>query len=85
MVFKRLWRWFVNLNLFEDNTALTTLNDQLFTTRLFILLLSISCLIVTLFASWALQTPGFTVASPSIFQFDYLDIVYGQNLVCPCS
>lgn len=85
MVFKRLYSWLINLNLFNEEDNLSLLHDQLFATRLFLSLLFLSSFILILFTCLTLQTNNTIIQYPSISQFEYFHKHYESTLICRCS
>ncbi|CAF2783995.1 unnamed protein product [Rotaria sp. Silwood2] len=73
-----------NLNLYDDDDELT-LTEQLFSTRFFIILLSIALLIILLFTIIIPQTRSVTVVSPSFNDFENIVNIYKTKVICRCS
>ena len=71
-------------NLYKDEEDII-LADQLLSTRLYIIFLSIALLILIVFTSLTIQTRIITVKSPSLVDFDYLSNKYPLTLSCSCS
>jgi hypothetical protein len=77
-----------NLNLFPSIPPTTDENElrtQRISTRLFIIIFSISLVILLLYTSLIKVTKTVSVEAPSFAQYAHLNSTYSQTLACPCS
>ena len=72
------------VNFYDDDPSMR-LSDQLWATRIYAGLLTISIVILLFFTGLKEQTHIVTVLSPSPSTFDRLVETYPSTLVCPCS
>ncbi|CAF1255681.1 unnamed protein product [Didymodactylos carnosus] len=78
-----------SLNLFESKSGASTneheRKNELISTRLFIILLIISFLILCVYSSLIIVQKTVTISSPSLNQYRKLEKKYSQTLSCACS
>ncbi len=87
-----LWRKFQtfpqNLNLFPSvppSTNAQELRTQRISTRLFIVLLILSMTILLLYTSLVASRKTVNVQTPTLAQYEQLNLAYSQTLKCPCA
>ncbi|CAF4864932.1 unnamed protein product, partial [Rotaria sp. Silwood1] len=76
------------LNLFSSNPLWSpslTENEQILSTRIFIVLISISLLIVISYASLSIRTRTITLKKFSISDFEQLEALYPDTIKAPCT
>ena len=73
-----------NLNLYDEKNDLS-LVDQILSTRIFLILFTISISIITMLALISVQTQTITITSPSEIVFESLSQNYRSTLSCPCT
>ena len=77
------------LNLFATKTSLDndeySVHTQIISTRLFILLLSISLIVLLIYTSQIASTRTITIDSPSLSVYSSLYEEHGEKLTCPCT
>ncbi|CAF1006020.1 unnamed protein product [Rotaria sordida] len=76
------------LNLFSDNpfwSPILTLNEQILSTRLFLIFISISLLVVIGYASLTIRTHDRTLNKFSISDFERLETLYPSTINVPCT
>ena len=88
-VVKRTLQWLIKLNLFRDNNESNvgneqTLRDQLLSTRVYLILLSASFIVLILFSNLTNKTISVTVSKPSLDTFEHLQATFLNTLSCPC-
>ncbi|CAF1269656.1 unnamed protein product [Adineta ricciae] len=81
---RRIINRFVQLNLYKDKESLTP-NQQILSTRLYIVVFAVSMLILFIFTGVSNQTYVVIVPSPSLITFEQLSNKYPSTLSCPCS
>jgi hypothetical protein len=79
----------LQFNLFESHISWTDLNrrqTEIFTTRLYVVLLSLCIIMMSIYMSSILQSKVFTLKNPSKQTFDELNSNprYSPTLQCPC-
>ena len=72
------------LNVYKDKESLFIV-QQIWATRIYVVLFVLSVLIVLIFNGISAQTHFVTVSSPSVTTFEQLSIDYPLTLTCPCS
>ena len=76
------------LNLFASQTPVAeeehAVRDQIISTRVFIILFTISLVVLTTYSSQVEVTGMVTIINPSLEQYDSLYARYSSRLVCPC-
>ncbi|CAF3643756.1 unnamed protein product [Adineta steineri] len=86
-LFPILKNYFLTLNLFPSwppSTDEHKLKNQKISTRLYVLLLTLSITILLLYTSLANITKTITVATPTLTKYEQLYSEYSQTLTCPC-
>ena len=81
---KELVSFSKKLNLFDDGTALSPI-DQLLATRIFLLSIVTTLTVLVAFTAFAAQTHTTTVRSPTEALFKQLSARYPRTLSCPCT
>jgi hypothetical protein len=76
-------RWFTQLNIYRDKSALTA-RKQLWTTRLNFIILFIALFVVTVIHMFLPQTSMHVISSPTLIQFEQLVDQHPSTLSCPC-
>ncbi|CAF1314734.1 unnamed protein product [Adineta ricciae] len=74
-------RWLKQLNLFQKNST----QQEIVNTRVYLLLLAGSLLIIILFTSLSTEMIVKTVPSPTLKEYKHLQNSYSSSLKCPCS
>ncbi|CAF1092079.1 unnamed protein product [Adineta steineri] len=77
-----------DLNLFSNNpfwSSILNYSEKILSTRLFLLFLSVSLLIVTIYASLIVQTHSITLRQFSLSDFEYLQTRYSTTINVPCT
>ena len=87
-MWQRLSSFIRDLNIFPSvppsiNEA--DLHNQRLSTRLFIVLLTLSTIILTVYTSLVTLTHTIDVKTPTFIQYAYLYSIHSQSLVCACS
>jgi hypothetical protein len=75
--------WFIENNKKEGNTP-EKKRQQVLSTRVYIILLTVSLIILVLFVSLSKTTVFITETKPSISTFQRLQAAYPDTLTCPC-
>jgi hypothetical protein len=75
--------WFIENNKEEENTP-EKKRQQVLSTRVYIVLLTVSLIILVLFVSLSKTTVFITETKPSINTFQRLQAAYPNTLICPC-
>ena len=83
-VFMRVGQWFTTLNIYHEKSSLT-LREQLLATRLNLVGLTLSLIVLITVRTFSPQTTAVVVQSPSLAQFEQLINEYPSTLSCPCS
>ncbi|UJR29678.1 hypothetical protein I4U23_017226 [Adineta vaga] len=75
------------LNLFKDHGDRTeaVIMQQKIITRVYLILLTGSLLVLLLFTSLSTQTTSITISNPSLIVYKDLQMLYSNTLNCPCS
>lgn len=84
----KLIQYLLNLNLFPSKSPSTDpfdLRKQRISTRVFMLLLSVSLCILLLYTSLTPVMKTITIQSPNRTEYEQLYVQYRQSLICPCT
>ncbi|CAF1007600.1 unnamed protein product [Adineta steineri] len=78
--------WFKKVNVFDDTNRAVSIEQQCLATRVYILLLIITLIIVVMYTSLTYYLNTFTITNPSLQQYQQLQQRYGLAAVsCSCS
>ncbi|CAF1007772.1 unnamed protein product [Adineta steineri] len=82
----RIRDWLKKVNVFDDTNRAVSIEQQCLATRVYILLLIISLVILVIYTSLTYYLSTFTITNPSFEQYQQLQQRYGSDAVsCPCS
>lgn len=86
---RSLIRQLAQINLFPDARTVQdpnpkVLRDQILTTRIYVLLVAATLLILVLFTSLSGKTSSLTIVNPSLAIYEKLQTAYPNTLVCSC-
>ena len=82
---RRLWLFLRDMNLFSSLPDETDVRIQRITTRIFLLLLTLSITILTVYIASVRVKHTINVTTPSFSRYTHLYSMYSQSLTCPCS
>ena len=88
LIWKKCKESLHNLNLFQSippSTDRHQLQNEIISTRIFILLFTLSLTILILYTSLVTVTKTVTIDTPSLTQYSELYSKHSQTLVCPCT
>ncbi|CAF0984316.1 unnamed protein product [Adineta steineri] len=78
--------WFKKVNVFDDTNRAVSIEQQCLATRVYILTLIISLIILVIYTSLTYYLNTFTITNPSLEQYKHLQERYGLAAVsCVCS
>ncbi|CAF3912120.1 unnamed protein product [Adineta steineri] len=78
--------WLKKVNVFDNTNRAVSIEQQCLATRVYILLLIISLIILVIYTSLTYYLSTFTITNPSFEQYQQLQQRYGSDAVsCPCS
>ena len=79
-------RTLVELNLFKSGlNEVEVVRKERWSTRLYLILLMMSLLVLVIYSAFGIQTVHVTVEEPSSELFERLQLRYSETLQCPCS
>ena len=74
------------LNLFKSGlNEVEVVRQERWSTRLYLILLIMSLLVLVIYSGFGIQTIHVTVQEPSAELFEKLQLQYSETLQCPCS
>ncbi len=86
LLFSRIQRWLVELNLFESgSTEIEIIRQERWSSRVNIVLLLTILSGLAIYTGLVYQTTHITVKNPSYDTFTSLQLKYSATLQCPCS
>ncbi|CAF0825632.1 unnamed protein product [Adineta ricciae] len=81
---RKLYDYIKNINLFDEDEDLNLI-DQLLATKVYLILLVSSLIIIVTFTAFTVQTQSVTIHSPAESIFRQLSLQYPSTFSCPCS
>ncbi|UJR07197.1 hypothetical protein I4U23_011485 [Adineta vaga] len=85
-VYKRFWLKISSLNWFYTRSStIDTLHRECLYTKIYLILFSISILIIIISTSLTKRSYSKTIMNPSIQDYERLEVLYSDTLRCPCS
>ena len=86
VLWSRIQRRLIDLNLFESGLVeLKIVREERWSTRLYIILLLISFLVLIVYTALGTRTIYVVEKNPSVDRFLSLQLKYSDTLKCPCS
>ncbi|UJR13165.1 hypothetical protein I4U23_000188 [Adineta vaga] len=86
-IIRRTIQWIIQLNLFQSirQQTPTNIKEQRLSTRIYLILLSSSYLIIILLTTLNTQTITIIESNPSLIEYKSYEKLYSNSLQCPCS
>jgi hypothetical protein len=81
-LFQHIYQHLITFNIFP---FVSNIHDAIYSTRLYIILLTIGILILVFYESISIRIENITVSKPTLNEYEQLYAQYSSTLVCPCT